>query len=243
MQPYVFPYLGYYQLLHAADRFVCFDDVNFIKKGWINRNRILLNGAAHTFTIPIAGASQNSTIRASIIADDGSWKPKFLANLTHAYRKAPHFAEVFPLVERMIKDAHGSIADLAEASVRLVVDRAGLPVTIHRSSAIGLPDTLRAQDRIIAVAQHHQASLYINPVNGAHLYEAERFRMAGMELRFLSMDSGLSYPQQGHAGFEPHLSMLDALMNCGPERLRELLGSYRLLDPSEHVHAGTPDLR
>src|SRR6186997_2821648 len=93
MQPYVFPYLGYYQLLHAADRFVCFDDVNFIKKGWINRNRILLNGVAHTFTIPIAGASQNNTIRASRIADDPAWKPKLLANIRHAYAKAPCFPD------------------------------------------------------------------------------------------------------------------------------------------------------
>ncbi len=229
MQPYVFPYLGYYQLLHAADRFICFDDVNFIKKGWINRNRILLNGSAYPFTIPISGASQNSTIRDSLIADDASWKPKLLANITHAYRKAPFFAEVFPAVEAMVMNAKGSIADLAEASIRMVADRAALPVSIHRSSDIGLPGDLKAQERIIAVAAHHGATTYINPANGAHLYQEGRFQEAGMKLRFLRLDADVTYPQHGHSGFEPHLSVLDALMNCSSMELRSLLGRYQLM--------------
>jgi hypothetical protein len=233
MQPYVFPYLGYYQLLHAADRFVCFDDVNFIKKGWINRNRILLNGAAYTFTIPIAGASQNNTIRQSMIAEDASWKPKLLANISHAYRKAPCFAEVFPAVEKLVTGAQGSIADMAEASLRLIVDRAGLPVSIHRSSELGLPEGIKAQERIIAVAVQHGATTYINPANGAHLYDAARFAEAGMELRFLRMNTDVTYTQQGHGGFEPHLSILDALMNCSAATLAALLSRYALLSPHE----------
>jgi hypothetical protein len=228
MQPYVFPYLGYYQLLHAADRFVCFDDVNFIKKGWINRNRILLNGAAYTFTIPIAGASQNNTIRQSIIAEDVSWKPKLLTNITHAYRKASCFAEVFPAVENLVTEAQGSIADMAEASLRLVVERAGLAVSIHRSSELGLPEDLRAQERIIAVAKAHGASTYINPANGAELYDPGRFADSGMDLRFLRMDKDVTYPQQGNADFEPHLSTLDALMNCSAAELSALLNRYTL---------------
>lgn len=233
MQPYVFPYLGYYQLLHAADRFVCFDDVNFIKKGWINRNRILLNGAAYTFTIPIAGASQNNTIRQSIIAEDASWKPKLLANITHAYRKAPCFAEVFPSVERLFLDAQGSIADLAEASLRLVCERLSLHVTIHRSSDLALPAELKGQERIIAVATHHGATTYINPANGAALYQEERFRAAGMDLRFLRMNDSVRYAQAGHSGFEPGLSALDALMNCDPEQLKSLLADHTLLSAAQ----------
>ena len=233
MQPYVFPYLGYYQLLHAADRFVCFDDVNFIKKGWINRNRILLNGAAYTFTIPIAGASQNNTIRRSIIAEDASWKPKLLTNITHAYRKAPSFTEVFPAVEKLVNEAQGSIADMAEASLRLVVERVGLPVSIHRSSELALPEGIKAQERIIAVAAHHGAPTYINPANGAHLYDAERFREAGMDLKFLRMDPDVTYPQLGNTGFEPHLSILDALMNCSTTDLAALLAGYTLLSQHE----------
>jgi hypothetical protein len=233
MQPYVFPYLGYYQLLHAADRFVCFDDVNFIKKGWINRNRILLNGGAYTFTIPIAGASQNNTIRASIIADDPSWKPKLLANITHAYRKAPCFEAVFPAVEHLVLGAQGSIADMAEASLNMVRERLSLPVTLHRSSELGRPADLKGQERIIAVAAQHGATTYINPANGANLYDAARFAEAGMELRFLRMNSDVTYPQYGHAGFEPHLSILDALMNCSAIDLAALLSRYALLSPHE----------
>lgn len=233
MQPYVFPYLGYYQLLYAADRFVCFDDVNFIKKGWINRNRILLNGTAYTFTIPIAGASQNNTIRQSIIAEDASWKPKLLANITHAYRKAPCLEAVFPSVERLFSDAQGSIADLAEASLRLVCERLSLPVTIHRSSELALPAELKGQERIITVAAHHGATTYINPANGAALYEEERFRAAGMGLCFLRMNDTVRYAQAGHSGFEPGLSALDALMNCDPDQLRSLLAEHTLLSAAQ----------
>jgi WbqC-like protein family len=233
MQPYVFPYLGYYQLLQAADRFVCFDDVNFIKKGWINRNRILLNGEVYTFTIPIRGASQNVTIRDSMIADDASWKDKLLGNLRQAYRKAPHFERIHPAIETMIRSAEGSIADLAEASLRLVIDHLALTTEVHRSSTLALGAEVKAQERIIAVAKHHGATHYINPANGAQLYREERFAEEGMTLRFLRMDPDLRYAQPGPSEFVAGLSMLDALMNVDRDDLRALLTGYTLFSQAE----------
>jgi len=233
MQPYVFPYLGYYQLLHAADRFVLFDDVNFIKKGWINRNRILLNGEPFTFTVPIKDMSQNATIRASMIADDPSWKSKLLGNLQHAYRKAPQFETIFPPVEVMIREAQGNIADLAEASIRFVADLLQLPVLIDRASTLALPPELKAQERILAICAHHGATRYINPANGAELYDAERFADQGIDLRFLRMDGDIHYTQQGGNAFVPALSMLDLLMNRAPDEVRTLLVRYRLLTAAE----------
>jgi WbqC-like protein family len=241
MQPYVFPYLGYYQLLKAADVFVCFDDVNFIKKGWINRNRILLNGAPYTFTIPIQGLSQNSTIRASMLADDQSWKAKLVGNIQHAYRKAPSFEAVFPQLQDLIRTAEGSIADLAEASLRMVVTYLQLPVSIHRSSTLAIPADVKAQDRIIQVAKAHKATRYINPANGAGMYSEDRFAQEGMELRFLRMNSHVRYTQQGSGAFEPGLSMLDVLMNCSVEQVRELLDQHTLLTPSEVAAIAAPE--
>ena len=228
MQPYVFPYLGYYQLLHAADVFVCFDDVNFIKKGWINRNRILLNGAPFTFTIPIQGMSQNITIRDSHIAPDPAWRIKLLGNLKQGYGRAPFYDTVFPLVEQLIQQASGSIADLAEASIRLVADHLALPVRITRSSALGIAEGVKGQERILQVAKAHGAAHYINPANGAHLYSEERFAQARITLRFLRMEADLRYPQQGKGDFVPGLSMLDLLMNVPPEGIRDLLARYTL---------------
>jgi hypothetical protein len=239
MQPYVFPYLGYYQLLHAADRFVLLDDVHFIKKGWINRNRILLHGEAHTFTIPVQDVSQNRTIRDHLISADQSWKPKLMANLKHAYAKAPMFHEVFPALEAMFTRAEGSIAELAGRSIRYVAERAALPVGIHRASDLSLGTGLKGQERILAICAHHGAKRYINPANGADLYDAARFAAQGIELRFLRMNADLSYPQIGTTTHVPALSAIDALMHCTPGELRTLLGQYRLLDATE-IAKSTP---
>lgn len=233
MQPYVFPYLGYFQLLHAADDFVLLDDVNFIKKGWINRNRIRLNGEAYTFTIPIQGMSQNATIRASMIAADPTWKAKLLAQVRHAYGKAPGFATHFGPIAELIEQAEGSIAGPAAESIRYVARYAGLPVRIHTASELALPAELKGQERILALARHVNATRYINPVNGAALYDQGRFAEAGMELRFLRMDGTVSYIQQGPAPFVQGLSILDVLMNVERDELRELLGRYQLLTASE----------
>lgn len=241
MQPYVFPYLGYYQLLHAADDFVLFDDVNFIKKGWINRNRIRLNGAAFTFTIPIQGMSQNATIRDSIIGKDDGWKSKLLANLKQAYRKSPGFIVHYPAIEALITDAEGPISELAAASIRYVAQYAGLSTRIHFSSSIGLPTEVKGQERILAVAAHHEATRYINPINGAALYSEERFAQAGMELRFLRMDGSLHYPQPGPAPFLQGLSMIDVLMNTDREALLGLFGRYSLLAKAEVPMDALPD--
>lgn len=239
MQPYVFPYLGYYQLLHAADRFVLFDDVNFIKKGWINRNRILLNGEPYTFTIPVQDISQNRTIKDHLISADQSWKPKLIANLKHAYAKAPMFPEVFPTLEALFTEAEGSIAELAGKSIHYVAERASLSVSIHHASDLSLSVDVKGQDRILAVCAAHGATRYINPANGAALYSAERFAAQGIELCFLRMNADLSYPQIGTPAHVPALSAIDALMNCTPEELRTLLAQYQLLNAAD-IAKSTP---
>lgn len=243
MQPYVFPYIGYHQLMHAADVFVLLDDVNFIKKGWINRNRLRLNGEAHTFTIPIQGLSQHATIRASMIAPDPSWKAKLLGQLRHAYGKAPGFARHFPPIAAMVEQAQGSIADLAAESIRYVARTAGLATRIHLASDAGLDPELKGQERIIALAQRHGAERYINPANGAGLYSEERFTAAGIELRFLRMDGDLHYMQQGPAPFIQGLSIIDVLMNVDDAELERLLGRYQLFTAAELAateRPGTP---
>ncbi len=96
MQPYIFPYLGYYQLVHAVDTFVFFDDVNFIMKGWINRNRILQQNEPFKFTVPLIKASQNRLINAIEISDYNRWKSDFLKSIEHSYKKAPEFSSIFP---------------------------------------------------------------------------------------------------------------------------------------------------
>lgn len=233
MQPYLFPYLGYFQLLGAVDRFVLFDDVNFIKKGWINRNRILLGGEPHTFTVPLQDVSQNRSIRDHRISEEQAWAPKLLATIKRAYSAAPQFSEVFPALEDIFLQPTHSIADLAARSIRYVADRAKLPVLISSASDLHLGPELKGQERILAICAHQGAKCYINPASGAELYDTARFAERGMELRFLRMDGGITYPQIGVSTHVPALSIIDPLMHCTPAELRDLLQRYSLLTATE----------
>lgn len=224
MQPYLFPYIGYFQLLHACDCFVSLNDANFIKRGWINRNRILLDGRDHLFTVPLRNVSQYVTIRDTCIADDDGWKRKLIQQLQHAYRKAPRAGEVLPVVTGLIAGAEGSIAALAEEALRATLRLAGLERPIVRASELGLPEGLRGQDRILAICQALGTSTYVNPPGGRELYQAERFHERGMELRFLKV--GEVRYDQGGAGFVAGLSIIDVLMWNTPEQVRALLAQY-----------------
>src|SRR5713226_7455519 len=125
MQPYLFPYIGYFQLMHTVDRFVVYDDVAFIKQGWINRNRILINGHASYFSVPIKRASSFTSIRETFIDDDpqnAHWVEKTLKTLGNAYRRAPEFVRVFPIVEKVLSRQTNRITDVAVASLEAVAD-------------------------------------------------------------------------------------------------------------------------
>ena len=111
MQPYIFPYIGYFQLINAVDKFVIFDDVNFINKGWINRNNILLNNLPYLFTLPLKKSSQNKLINEIEIANDKIWNQKFLKTLQAAYSKAPNFSEVYNLVDRIVNSGLDKLSD------------------------------------------------------------------------------------------------------------------------------------
>ena len=127
MQPYIFPYIGYFQLVYATDVFVFYDDVNFINRGWINRNRILLNGKEQLFTIPCKDASQNKLIKDIEVLHDPKSMQKTLATIQAAYKKAPFFADVYPLMENIFGVQYEiSISQLAIDSVISVCDYLGV---------------------------------------------------------------------------------------------------------------------
>ena len=230
MQPYWFPYLGYYQLAASADHFVYFDDVNFIKKGWINRNRILNNGQELMLTVPLSEVSQNKRINETRIAQDGKWPAKLETSLRHAYGKSEHFAQVMPIVSAVHSADHGDVSKLAASSIGNVLRAMGSTAELSFSSALAIPSEVTGQDRIIAVCRAMGATEYVNPANGMGLYDARRFAEAGIRLRFLRMRE-VAYPQIGSATFVPFLSMLDVLFNVGFAGAAALLPEYDLLEP------------
>lgn len=227
MQPYLFPYLGYFQLLHSVDTFVLLDDVAFINKGWINRNRLLVNQEAYLFTIPLAGSSQNKLIQDIGLHPDDRARRKLLATIRQAYSAAPEFAQVFPLVEQVLLSQEPDLTALVLSSLALINEYVGLPVPLVRSSALAKSDQAIGQARIIAICQHLGAHEYVNMAGGAALYAAPEFARQGIKLTFLQPT--LTPYRQGSTAFVPGLSIIDVLMHNSPMRARELFQQAMLL--------------
>lgn len=223
LQPYLFPYLGTYQLARAVDRFVFFDDVAFIKKGYIHRNALLLDGQAHAFTAPVRHASQNRTIAEHEYV--GDWAP-LLALIDRAYAQAPNFEAVRALVRGVLLDPDENVARKNARSVVAVFDHLGLPLSHGMASRHALPEALRGSARVRAVCRAEGARSYLNPAGGRALYEAADFAADGLVLRFAAMPP-LRYAQRAPV-FVPHLSIIDVLMHCTPAEVVALLGRVEL---------------
>src|SRR5690606_26985644 len=153
MQPYIFPYIGYFQLISAVDKFVFYDDVNFIKQGWVNRNRILVNGTDYLFSVPLMKQSSFVKIEDTLInhAEYPHWKKKFLKTLSQAYRKAPLFKSVYPLVESILKQEVDSIATLAKNSILKTCQYLNLHCEWETSSSIYKNEHLKGQNRVLDI--------------------------------------------------------------------------------------------
>ena len=220
------PYLGYFQLIDSVDKFVFLDDVNFIKKGWINRNRILCDGTDLLFSIPLSGASRNRKINEIPLAIELRWKKKFFATIERAYRKAPYFSDTFEMLTRLIEGDHSSIGGLAKASVQIVTNQIGIATEFVESSSAYGNNSMVGQQRIIDICCKENAGSYINAENGRSLYEGAAFQSRGVDLKFVSPN--LKEYNQNTRPFVPGLSVLDALMYVPAEQIRQLLSGYEV---------------
>lgn len=227
MQPYLFPYLGYFQLIHAADKFVFYDDVNFIKNGWINRNRLLLGGKPHYFTVPLSDASPFDAIDDIRFEAPGErWKRKMRATFEQAYAQAAHRDEGLKLLDAVLAADTESIADLARDSVLRVMEHVGLEREMVSTSRGYSNDDLRGPERVIDICRQEGATTYMNLPGGRALYDPAAFVAAGIDLRFI--DSRFPPYKQGSRDFVPGLSILDAVMHCPTVEVRGMVDQYAL---------------
>jgi hypothetical protein len=227
MQPYLFPYIGYFQLIQAVDRFVVYDDVAFIKQGWINRNRMLINGAPCFFTVPVKAASSHRLIRDTFIDDDRQhqrWPERLLKSFDTAYRRAPEFSNVFPLLESVLAGKPARIAELAVASLRAVARFLDIGTPFVESSSVYANAQLRGEDRVLAICADERATEYVNLPGGRSLYVSERFEAHGITLAFLE-PRPIEY-RQFDGAFVPWLSIVDVLMFNPVETVRGYLSAY-----------------
>lgn len=224
MQPYFLPYIGYFQLLAAVDKFVVFDDVNFINRGWINRNRLLINGNAVTFTIPLHNSSQNRLIVDTQICNDTPWQKKLLKMFQQAYCRAKNFEQTTELLDRVVNFPDTRLNAFLLNSLRLVAEHLDINTNIIASSSIYGNSHLKAQDRIIDICLKEQAAEYVNLSGGLSLYHRTDFQRQDIELSFIKSQE-IPYAQ-GKCQFIPWLSIVDVLMFNSKDDVKQHLLRY-----------------
>ncbi|MDR2221792.1 MAG: WbqC family protein [Flavobacteriaceae bacterium] len=229
MQPYFLPYIGYFQLINAVDKFVFYDDVNYIKQGWINRNNILLQGKASLFTIPLEKASSFTKINDVKLHSRlfSNWKIKFLRSIEQNYKKAPYFDDIYKLIYSVLDNDTEGIGVLAKDSIITVSKYLKLKTEFVYSSESYMNNELSSKFRVISICHKENASVYINPIGGQKLYNKEDFLSKGLELYFIQSDNHIY--RQFNEEFVPWLSIIDVLMFNSIEEIQLMLNQYSLI--------------
>jgi hypothetical protein len=228
MQPYLLPYLGYFQLIAAVDTFVVYDDVQWMKGGWINRNRILAGGHPEWFTLPVKKDSLGTTIDEREFSEKfESEKQHILEKMRAAYKRAPYFQQTMSLMESCFAPDDKRVNRFIPQVLRTCCAHLGIRTEIILSSGLTKTAGLRGQDRVIDISRAVGATDYVNAAGGRDLYSREAFREAGLSLAFVQSEP-VVYPQFG-ADFVPDLSIVDVLMFNSVEDAQGLLGRFELV--------------
>jgi WbqC-like protein family len=229
MQPYIFPYIGYFQLINAVDKFIFYDDVGFIKQGWINKNNILLNKNKHTFTIPVQNISSFTNIKNTFISEKPThWNTKLSETIKQAYKKAPYYDAVFPMVDEILRGCvNQSVGDVAAESIDSVLQYIGLKKTLVHSFERYHNTHLKLAERVVDICHQEKADTYINAIGGQAFYTKEFFKEHDINLNFIKPNLTI-YPQNTPE-FVAGLSILDVMMYNEPAQVKVMLDYYTLI--------------
>jgi len=224
MQPYLFPYISYWQLVKAADKFIIFDDINYINKGYINRNNILVNNKSYQFTLELIEASQNKLINEIQVGNNSN---KILKTIEYNYKKAPYFKNVFPLLEDIFNQKEKNLAKFIGYSLKKVSKYFEIDTSFVYSSEIEKNSNLKNQDKIIDICEKLNAKEYINLIGGRELYKKEEFISRNIELGFI--DTRPEKYQQFNNNFTISLSIIDIMMFNNKVKINNMLNNYQLI--------------
>lgn len=227
MQPYFFPYIGYWQLINVVEKYVIYDDVNFIKGGWINRNRILMNGEAKFINLQMHKASPNKHINDIEVMGNNIYNKKLLKTIENCYKNAPYYDDVFPIIESIIMLGKSNLAEYLEFSIRAICKHLSIDTDIIISSTLAKNNALRGHDKIIEICKKLGANEYLNAIGGQDLYSYKEFTEQGIKLRFLK--TGRVCYQQFNNEFVPNLSIIDVMMFNSNEKVHQLLNIYEII--------------
>ena len=224
-QPYFLPYISYWQLINAADVFYIGDNYNYIKRGWINRNRILYRGAPEFFGIAVSKASSFNMICELHIADTDKYHK--MNKLYEAYHKAPYYENGIQLVEEILDSEEEILSEFLISSIKTICRYLEIDTSLHRTSELEGNDAFKREERIYDICHRLGADMYINPIGGKALYDVKEFAGQGIDLKFLNTGN-ISYRQFGDQ-FVEKLSILDVIMFNSKDEIREMLGHYELI--------------
>lgn len=249
MQPYFFPYLGYFQGIHAVDKYILYDNLNFKKEAWMNRNRYLLkNGVSTYFHAPLKKKSSYKKIHEIELVDDDRWKKKFLNSLFLNYKKATCFNQAYPIIEDVLNFKTNKLNELNSLSIISICNYLNIPTEITADSSKYDEIEVKLQDRnlhrydyqeinlvdwqpkilrIIEICRKENAGVFINSIGGIKLYSKDLFKLNAIDLKFIK-PKPIAYKQY-EKDFVANLSIIDVIMFNSIEKIRELLNQYELI--------------
>jgi len=228
MQPYLFPYIGYFQLISAVDAFVIYDDVQFIKKGWINRNKFLMWRQAHLFTFGVKNASSFKNINERFFADNHQHQiMTFSKFLKSNYSSAPYFEPVYELIQKILSFNDLNVGSKIGFSLVILCEYLQIKTQLLVSSQLSNATNLKGQRRVIQLCKELGAKEYINAIGGVDLYDKEEFLREGILLSFIK-SKPVEYNQFG-TSFVPNLSIIDVMMFNSVSQIQEYLNKYELV--------------
>ncbi len=228
MQPYFLPYIGYFQVMNAVDKYIVYDDVNYIKGGRINRNNILIGGQAKPINLLLVGASPNKLINEIELLHDKVQEGKLLKSISMNYAKAPYYADVFPIIEEIINDPEKNLAIYHYNTFKRLCAYMGITTELILSSSLDKDCSLKSAEKLYHICDIMNAGEYYNSIGGWDLYTHEEFEKRGLQLHFLKANDDISYKQFNNE-FVPNLSILDVMMFNSVEEIQQLLTQYTLL--------------
>ena len=216
MQPYLLPYVGYWQLMASVDHFILYDTAQYSSGGWVNRNRLLLNGEPRWFTIPVERRGVTASIRERrLTADYSQRRDRVLAQFSVAYRRALFRDHGLTLLEESLGFDDGSLLSLLAHSLRSTARHLGISTPLSLASDLEIPGGLSREERVIALARAVGGTDYYSLSGGSTLYSAEHFAAKGLRLRFRQ-------PRDDESGVHPWaLSIMHAIMTTNPDEVRE----------------------
>jgi hypothetical protein len=228
MQPYFFPYIGYFQLINSVDKFIIYDNIQYTKKGWINRNRILVNKKDQLITLPIKKDSDYLNVVERELSK--SWeidKNKMLNVIKSSYNKAPYFQDIFELISKCLNNPETNLFKFIYDSIISINNYLEIKTPIIISSTIDADHTLKSQDKVLSLCKKQNADIYINSIGGVELYDKEIFRKNNIELNFIKSNP-IQYKQFNNE-FISWLSIIDVMMFNSKQQIKEYLNNYTLI--------------